>query len=180
MILMVIHILLYSEVKRKMSKEYPGKSALGKLMFLVRTGLAGKQDQLSGRPDQVLTFDDQGRPSTMSIAQLLEQGGGSGSGGSSNGLTLMSEGELEDTVFETGTFNNAGEGWNTYKFREAFEAVPQVFVQPIGNEDIIVQTQSISETGFLYCVRRLNGTTITNVGTEIPIQYFALDYGGER
>ena len=120
------------------------------------------------------------------------------------GMTLLGGGagggELEDTALEIGSFLNAGAGWNTFQFREAFEGVPQVLCQA-ENFDGIVQVRSITAEGFLYCLRTLStGSyyTGTSAGTQpshsastlvngstttaaaITIHYIAAEYGGER
>ena len=109
-------------------------------------------------------------------------------------------GELQDTEMEVGTITNAGAGWNTFKFREAFEGIPQVVCQA-EEFDGIVQVKSITADGFLYCLRTLstgsyytgsstdtnpshsaatlvNGTTTT--ADAVKINYIAVEYGGER
>lgn len=120
------------------------------------------------------------------------------------GMTLLGGGagggELEDTALEIGSFSNAGAGWNTFRFREAFEGVPQVLCQA-ENFDGIVQIKSITAEGFLYCLRTLstgsyytgastgtqpshsantlvNGSTTT--AAAVTIHYIAAEYGGER
>ena len=122
-------------------------------------------------------------------AALAVSGGGSGD-----------VGELEDTALEVGTITNAGAGWNTFKFREVFDAAPQVVCQA-EDFDGIVQVKSITADGFLYCLRTLstgsyytggssgstpshsantlvNGSTTT--ATAVKIRYMAIEYGGER
>ena len=123
------------------------------------------------------------------LAALAVSGGGSGD-----------VGELEDTALEVGTITNAGAGWNTFKFREAFDAAPQVVCQA-EDFDGIVQVKSVTADGFLYCLRTLstgsyytgsssgstpshsantlvNGSTTT--ATAVKIRYMAIEYGGER
>lgn len=78
------------------------------------------------------------------LAALAVSGGGSGD-----------VGELEDTTFEIGSFVNSGAGWNTFKFREAFDAAPQVVCQA-EDFDGIVQVKSVTADGFLYCLRTLS------------------------
>lgn len=85
-------------------------------------------------------------------------------------------GELEDYSVETGTFANAGAGWNTFKFREAFEAPPVVVLQA-ENFDGIVQIKTITAEGFLYCARTISDETTS---TAVAINYAAIEYGGER
>lgn len=139
---------------------------------------------LGGDPDTMLPDD-----AIQMLAALASGGGGSGDAG-----------ELEDTTMEVGSFVNAGAGWNTFTFREAFEAPPNVVATP-EDFDGIVQIKSITAEGFLYCLRTLstssyytasgtssssshsantlvNGTTTT--ATEVKINYLALEYGGER
>lgn len=61
--------------------------------------------------------------------------------------------ELDDYAAEVGVFSNAGAGWNTYRFREPFEAAPVVVVCPQGFSGW-VEVKEITATGFLYCLRR--------------------------
>ena len=109
-------------------------------------------------------------------------------------------GELQDTEMEVGTFTNAGAGWNTFKFREAFEGIPQVTCQA-EDFDGVVLVKDITAEGFLYCLRKLqtgsyytgaatgtspahsantlvSGTTTT--ADAVKINYIAVEYGGER
>lgn len=109
-------------------------------------------------------------------------------------------GELQDTEMEVGTITNGGAGWNTFKFREAFEGVPQVSCQA-EDFDGVVLVKDITAEKFLYCLRKLqtgsyytgdstgtnpshsaatlvNGTTTT--ADAIKINYVAIEYGGER
>ena len=109
-------------------------------------------------------------------------------------------GELQDTEMEVGTFTNSGAGWNTFKFREAFEGVPQVTCQA-ENFDGVVLIKDITAEGFLYCLRTLQtgsyytgGSTGTNpshsattlvsgtttTADSIKINFIAVEYGGER
>lgn len=109
-------------------------------------------------------------------------------------------GELQDTEMEVGTITNAGAGWNTFKFREAFEGVPQVTCQA-ENFDGVVLVKDITAEGFLYCLRTLQTRTYyigTETGTNpshketklvsgttttadaVKINYIAVEYGGER
>ena len=120
------------------------------------------------------------------------------------GMTLLGGGagggELEDTVLEAGSFVNAGAGWNTVRFREAFEGVPHVVCQ-VENLDCTIQIKDITAEGFLYCLRTLStgsyytgastgtqpshsATTLvsgtTTTATAVKIHYIAVEYGGER
>lgn len=109
-------------------------------------------------------------------------------------------GELQDTEMEVGTITNAGAGWNTYHFREAFEGIPQVVCQA-EDFDGVVLVKDITAEGFLYCLRKLatgsyytGGSTGTNpshsattlvsgtttTADSIKINYIAVEYGGER
>ena len=109
-------------------------------------------------------------------------------------------GELQDTEMEVGTITNAGAGWNTYHFREAFEGVPQVICQA-EDFDGVVLVKDITAEGFLYCLRKLQtgsyytgGSTGTNpshsattlvsgtttTADAVKINYMAVEYGGER
>jgi hypothetical protein len=120
------------------------------------------------------------------------------------GMTLLGGGagggELEDTVLEAGSFVNAGAGWNTVRFREAFEGVPHVVCQ-VENLGCTIQIKDITAEGFLYCLRTLStgsyytgastgtqpshsATTLvsgtTTTATAVKIHYIAVEYGGER
>lgn len=147
---------------------------------------------LGGDPDTMLPDD------AIQMLAALAAGGGSGSGDVA---------DLEDTALEVGSFTNTGAGWNTYHFREAFEAPPQVVVAP---EDFngVCLIKSITATGFLYCLRSTDlavtsGSYYTAAGTAassthaantlvsavtigattaeaIKINYLAVEYGGER
>lgn len=116
------------------------------------------------------------------------------------GETDFGVGELQDTEMEVGTITNGGAGWNTFKFREAFEGVPQVSCQA-EDFDGVVLIKDITAEGFLYCLRKLatgsyytGGSTGTNpshsattlvsgtttTADSIKINYIAVEYGGER
>lgn len=109
-------------------------------------------------------------------------------------------GELQDTEMEVGTITNGGAGWNTFKFREAFEGVPQVTCQA-EDFDGVVLVKDITAEKFLYCLRKLqtgsyytgdstgtnpshSATTLvsgtTTTADSIKINYIAVEYGGER
>lgn len=147
--------------------------------------LAGETcEMLGGDPETMVPND-----AFQLIAALASMGGGGGD-----------IGELEDTALEVGSFTNAGAGWNTYHFRETFDAAPQVLLQAEDFEGVVL-IKSITAEGFLYCLRTLstgdyytaagtvassthsantlvNGTTTTNA--EVKINYLAVEYGGER
>ena len=139
---------------------------------------------LGGDP-QTMVPDD----ALQMLAALASSGGGSGD-----------VGELEDYSVETGAFTNAGAGWNTFKFREAFDAAPVVVCQT-EDFDGIVQIKTVTAEGFLYCLRTLStGSYYTAAGAaasathsantlvkgstttaaEVKINYVAIEYGGER
>ena len=143
---------------------------------------------LLGQPGGPAVLDKDGRLTADQLGGMI--GGESDSG----------TGELQDTEMEVGTITNAGAGWNTYHFREAFEGVPQVTCQA-EDFDGVVLVKDITAEKFLYCLRKLqtgsyytgdstgtnpshsaatlvNGTTTT--ADAIKINYVAIEYGGER
>lgn len=145
-----------------------------------------KLDKLTGKKGQFAGFTE----NNVVGAVDAPAGGESDSG----------VGELQDTEMEVGTITNAGAGWNTYHFREAFEGVPQVSCQA-EDFDGVVLVKDITAEKFLYCLRKLqtgsyytgdstgtnpshsaatlvNGTTTT--ADAIKINYVAIEYGGER
>lgn len=76
-------------------------------------------------------------------------------------------GELDDYTMETGTFENAGAGWNSFRFRSPFDGIPVVTVTP---QDFSgwCEVKEISCEGFLYCLRRpgITGGTAGSVSTK--------------
>lgn len=139
---------------------------------------------LGGDPETMVPDD-----AFQMLAALAASGGGSGDAG-----------ELEDTALEVGSFINAGAGWNTYHFREAFDAPPRVVLQAEGFDGVVL-IKDITAEGFLYCLRLLStGSYYTAAGTasssahsantlvsgttttadEVKINYLAVEYGGER
>lgn len=145
-----------------------------------------KLDKLTGKKGQFAGFTEDNVVGAMDAPN----GGESDSG----------VGELQDTEMEVGTITNAGAGWNTFKFREAFEGVPQVTCQA-EDFDGVVLVKDITAEKFLYCLRKLqtgsyytgdstgtnpshsaatlvNGTTTT--ADAVKINYIAVEYGGER
>ena len=116
---------------------------------------------LGGDPDTMVPDD------AIQLLAALASGGGNGSGDVA---------ELEDTSLEVGSFINAGAGWNTFTFREAFDAPPNVVVAAEAFEGI-AQIQTITAEGFLYCLRTLSNAT---TATAVKINYLAVEYGGER
>lgn len=147
---------------------------------------AKKLDKLTGKKGQFAGFTEDNVVGAMDAPN--------------GGETDSGVGELQDTEMEVGTFTNAGAGWNTFKFREAFEAAPQVTCQA-ENFDGVVLIKDITAEGFLYCLRTLQngsyytgGSTGTNpshsattlvsgtttTADSIKINYIAVEYGGER
>lgn len=145
-----------------------------------------KLDKLTGKKGQFAGFTEDNVVGAMDAPN----GGESDSG----------VGELQDTEMEVGTITNAGAGWNTYHFREAFEGVPQVTCQA-EDFDGVVLVKDITAEGFLYCLRKLQtgsyytgGSTGTNpshsattlvsgtttTADAVKINYIAVEYGGER
>lgn len=145
-----------------------------------------KLDKLTGKKGQFAGFTEDNVVGAMDAPN----GGESDSG----------VGELQDTEMEVGTITNAGAGWNTYHFREAFEGVPQVSCQA-EDFDGVVLVKDITAEKFLYCLRKLqtssyytgdstgtnpshketklvSGTTTT--ADAVKINYIAVEYGGER
>ena len=145
-----------------------------------------KLDKLTGKKGQFAGFTEDNVVGAMDAPN--------------GGETDSGVGELQDTEMEVGTITNAGAGWNTYHFREAFEGVPQVTCQA-ENLDGVVLIKDITAEGFLYCLRvqasgsyyvggsdgtspshsattLVSGTTTT--AAEIKINYIAVEYGGER
>lgn len=80
-----------------------------------------------------------------SAADAREHGGGGGGGYTPH--------ELEDYEAEVGSFVNTGAGWNTYRFRDAFDEIPNVVVSPV-NFSGWVEIRNITREGFLYCLRK--------------------------
>lgn len=102
------------------------------------------------------------------LAALAASGGGSGD-----------VGELEDTTLEVGSFSNAGAGWNTYSFRESFDAPPQVVLQ-IEDWEGVALIKNVTAQGFLYCLRAISTSGTTTTETAVKINYLAVEYGGDR
>lgn len=168
---------------------YEGKGAVdthNKSSTAHKELFAKKLDKLTGKKGQFAGFTADNVVGAMDAPN----GGESDSG----------VGELQDTEMEVGTITNAGAGWNTYHFREAFEGIPQVVCQA-EDFDGVVLVKDITAEGFLYCLRKLatgsyytgdstgtnpshkettlvNGTTTT--ADAIKINYVAIEYGGER
>ena len=168
---------------------YEGKGAVdthNKSSTAHKTLFDQKLDKLTGKKGQFAGFTED------NVVGAVDAPAG---GESDSGV-----GELQDTEMEVGTITNAGAGWNTYHFREAFEGVPQVSCQA-EDFDGVVLVKDITAEKFLYCLRKLqtgsyytgdstgtnpshsaatlvNGTTTT--ADAIKINYVAIEYGGER
>ncbi|RHT73623.1 hypothetical protein DW742_11495 [Butyricicoccus sp. AM28-25] len=147
---------------------------------------SAKQDKLKGKKGKYVGFT-----ADNVVGEVDAPAGGESDSG---------VGELQDTEMEVGTITNAGAGWNTYHFREAFEGVPQVTCQA-EDFDGVVLVKDITAEGFLYCLRTLQTGTYyigTETGTNpshkettlvsgttttadaVKINYIAVEYGGER
>ena len=168
---------------------YEGKGAVdthNKSSTAHKTLFDKKLDKLTGKKGQFAGFTED------NVVGAVDAPAG---GESDSGV-----GELQDTEMEVGTITNAGAGWNTYHFREAFEGVPQVTCQA-EDFDGVVLVKDITAEGFLYCLRTLQngsyytgGSTGTNpshsattlvsgtttTADSIKINYIAVEYGGER
>ena len=168
---------------------YEGKGAVdthNKSSTAHKTLFDQKLDKLTGKKGQFAGFTED------NVVGAVDAPAG---GESDSGV-----GELQDTEMEVGTITNAGAGWNTYHFREAFEGIPQVVCQA-EDFDGVVLVKDITAEGFLYCLRKLqigsyytgdstgtnpshsantlvSGTTTT--ADSIKINYIAVEYGGER
>lgn len=145
-----------------------------------------KLDKLTGKKGQFAGFTEDNVVGAMDAPN--------------GGETDSGVGELQDIEMEVGTITNAGAGWNTYHFREAFEDIPQVVCQA-EDFDGVVLVKDITAEGFLYCLRKLatgsyytGGSTGTNpshsattlvsgtttTADAVKINYIAVEYGGER
>lgn len=168
---------------------YEGKGAVdthNKSSTAHKTLFDKKLDKLTGKKGQFAGFTED------NVVGAVDAPAG---GESDSGV-----GELQDTEMEVGTITNAGAGWNTFKFREAFEGVPQVTCQA-EDFDGVVLVKDITAEGFLYCLRKLQtgsyytgdstgtnpshsaATLVTGTTTTadaIKINYVAIEYGGER
>lgn len=168
---------------------YEGKGAVdthNKSTTAHKTLFDKKLDKLTGKKGQFAGFTEDNVVGAMDAPN--------------GGETDSGVGELQDTEMEVGTITNAGAGWNTYHFREAFEGVPQVSCQA-EDFDGVVLVKDITAEKFLYCLRKLqtgsyytgdstgtnpshsaatlvNGTTTT--ADAVKINYIAVEYGGER
>lgn len=168
---------------------YEGKGAVdthNKSSTAHKTLFDKKLDKLTGKKGQFAGFTEDNVVGAMDAPN--------------GGETDSGVGELQDTEMEVGTITNAGAGWNTYHFREAFEGVPQVTCQA-EDFDGVVLVKDITAEKFLYCLRKLQtgsyytgdstgtnpshsaATLVTGTTTTadaIKINYVAIEYGGER
>lgn len=168
---------------------YEGKGAVdthNKSTTAHKTLFDKKLDKLTGKKGQFAGFTEDNVVGAMDAPN--------------GGETDSGVGELQDTEMEVGTITNSGAGWNTFKFREAFEGVPQVTCQA-EDFDGVVLVKDITAEGFLYCLRKLQtgsyytgGSTGTNpshsattlvsgtttTADAVKINYIAVEYGGER
>lgn len=168
---------------------YEGKGAVdthNKSTTAHKTLFDKKLDKLTGKKGQFAGFTED------NVVGAVDAPAG---GESDSGV-----GELQDTEMEVGTITNAGAGWNTYHFREAFEGVPQVSCQA-EDFDGVVLVKDITAEKFLYCLRKLqtgsyytgdstgtnpshSATTLvsgtTTTADAVKINYIAVEYGGER
>ncbi len=168
---------------------YEGKGAVdthNKSSTAHKTLFDEKLDKLTGKKGQFAGFTED------NVVGAVDAPAG---GESDSGV-----GELQDTEMEVGTITNGGAGWNTFKFREAFEGVPQVSCQA-EDFDGVVLVKDITAEKFLYCLRKLqtgsyytgdstgtnpshSATTLvsgtTTTADSIKINYIAVEYGGER
>lgn len=101
-----------------------------------------------------ITFDAEKR-------KLSASGGGS-SASASEILAYAATGELEDLTIRTGSFTNAGEGWNTFTFPEPFEGVPHAIVT--AESGYSVEVKGVTATEFLYKVT-VGGAVGVTTGT---------------
>ncbi len=103
----------------------------------------------------------------MSAADKAKLDGLSDSGGDDElVLALLSDTrELEDLTIRTGSFANAGEGWNTFAFPEPFDAPPLVVARCEGYG---VDVKGVTADRFLYMV-----TQATSSGASSRTLYAA-------
>ncbi len=136
--------------------------------------------------------------------KLSAGGSDSGSGGI---IPYCSASELEDLTIRTGSFTNAGEGWNTFPFPDPFEGAPHVILTVESGYGVEIMT--VTAESFLYKVTAgsaASATTgsyyvftskstsssymvqipiVTSVGgaettaDPVEIKWTAVEYGGE-
>ena len=86
--------------------------------------------------------------------------------------------ELDDYTMETGSFLNAGAGWNSFRFRHPFEGVPVLTVTP-KEFDGFCEIKNVTAEGFLYCLRQpsLQGGSATEGKVTTADGYIGLGTG---
>lgn len=84
---------------------------------------------------------------------------------SSSVLYHNNVGELEDVKVRTGTFTNAGAGWNTFTFPESFDEVPVIACNCDG---YTVEVKSVTTEQFLYrVVEGASGASLSTTTTTL-------------
>ena len=99
-----------------------------------------------------ITYDAESR-------KLSAAGGGSSSGGI---IAYAGNGELEDLTVKTGSFLNAGEGWNTFTFAEPFDGIPHIMAT--AEDGYTVTVKGVTEAEFLYKVATGESTVSATTG----------------
>lgn len=101
-------------------------------------------------------------------------------------------GELEDLIIKTGSFINAGSGWNTFAFPQPFDNIPHVIATV--ESGYAIEIKNVSADKFLYRVTTgvvattttvSDTTVVTSIGLdatadEVEVRYTAIEYGGEE
>lgn len=85
---------------------------------------------------------------------------------SSSVIYANTVGELEDVKVRTGTFTNAGAGWNTFAFPESFDEVPVIVCNCDG---YTVEVKSVTTEQFLY--RVVEGAAGASLSTTTTTLY---------
>ena len=103
-----------------------------------------------------MATEDGKRPvSVDNIRALVEDG----SLGGDSMLLAPQTYELEDLTIRTGSFTNAGSGWNTFMFPEPFDVAPQVLCSADG--DYGVEVKGVQADRFLYCCTKGGSVSVT-------------------
>lgn len=87
---------------------------------------------------------------------------------SSGVLYANNVGELEDVKVCTGTFTNAGAGWNTFTFPESFDEVPVIVCNCDGYD---VEVKSVTTESFLYRVVTTASASMPSLSTTTMTLY---------
>lgn len=87
---------------------------------------------------------------------------------------LNTTADLEDLCVQAGAFINAGEGWNTFMFHDAFEEVPLVIAQASGGYSVPINSVGIDR--FVYKVLQSDDAP---TAAPVEIKYVAIEYGGD-